>query len=141
MLCFASSIISFREIKLKMPEIKVIYARQRKYIFFLMALYVLGYGFTSYQSIFLGLILGTSLSLFNLWLLVRKTSTFGDDILQGKKVRSLGTFSRMATAVLAVIIALEYPESLNFISVIIGLMTIYFVIMIDFFVQSFHTRK
>ncbi|WP_174734257.1 ATP synthase subunit I [Mesobacillus harenae] len=124
-----------------MPEIKVIYARQRKYIFFLMALYVLGYGFTSYQSIFLGLILGTSLSLFNLWLLVRKTSTFGDDILQGKKVRSLGTFSRMATAVLAVIIALEYPESLNFISVIIGLMTIYFVIMIDFFVQSFHTRK
>ncbi|NMD70075.1 ATP synthase subunit I [Bacillus sp. DNRA2] len=124
-----------------MFEIKSMYTRQRKYIFFLLALYVLGWGFTTYQSVFLGLILGTSLSLFNLWLMVRKTDKFGDAVLQGKKVRSLGSFSRMATAALAVMIALRYPESFHLVSVVLGLMTSYIVIMIDFFLQSFHSHK
>ncbi|AYA78166.1 ATP synthase subunit I [Robertmurraya korlensis] len=124
-----------------MPEIQSIYIRQRKYIFFLLALYVLGWGFTSYQTIFLGLILGTSLSLFNLWLLARRTIKFGDAIAKGEKVRSLGMFSRMATAVLAVMITLEYPDKLHLYSVIIGLMTSYVVIMIDFFLQAFHSHK
>ena len=61
-----------------MPDYKLIYKRVRKYILYLLALYVLGWGFTSHQTVFLGLILGTSLSLFNLWLLVRKTKKFGE---------------------------------------------------------------
>lgn len=122
-----------------MSEIKEMYTRQRKYIFLLLALYVLGWGFTSYQDIFLGLILGTSLSLFNLWLLVRKADKFGDAVVQGKKVRSLGSFSRMATAALAVMITFKYPESIHLISVVLGLMTMYVVIMIDFLLQSFHS--
>lgn len=124
-----------------MPEFKAMYVRQRKYIFLLLSVYVLGWGFTSYQSIFLGLILGTSLSLFNLWLIVRKAQRFGDAVEKGKSVRSLGTVSRMASAALAVIIALEYPEKLHLISVVLGLMTSYIVIMIDYFLQSFHLRK
>lgn len=124
-----------------MSELKGMYTRQQKYIFFLLALYVLGWGFTDYQHIFLGLVLGTSLSLFNLWLLVKKTDQFGDSLLSGRKVRSLGMLSRMAAAVLAVIIALEYPEQIHLVSVIIGLMTSYLVIMIDFFVQSFRSRN
>lgn len=122
-----------------MSEIKVMYIRQRKLMFFLLAFYVLGWGFTSYQPIFLGLILGTSLSFFNLWLMVKRTDKFGEAVLQGKKVRSLGSFSRMATAALAVMIALKYPDSVHLISVVLGLMTIYFVIMIDFFLHSFHS--
>lgn len=122
-----------------MSDMKAMYTRQRKYIFYLMSLYVLGWGFTEYKSIFLGLVLGTALSLFNLWLMVRKTDKFGEAVLQGKKVRSLGSFSRMATAALAVIIALKYPDSFHLISVVLGLMTIYVVIMIDFFLQSFHS--
>jgi ATP synthase protein I len=124
-----------------MSDIKAMYARQRKYIFFLLALYVLGWGFTSYQSIFLGLILGTGISLFNLWLMARKTVRFGEAVLQGKRVRSLGSFSRMASAAFAVIIALRYPESFHLISVVLGLMTSYIVIMIDFFLQSLHLHK
>lgn len=124
-----------------MSELKGMYTRQQKYIFFLLALYVFGWGFTDYQHIFLGLVLGTSLSLFNLWLLVKKTDQFGDSLLSGRKVRSLGMLSRMAAAVLAVIIALEYPEQIHLVSVIIGLMTSYLVIMIDFFVQSFRSRN
>jgi ATP synthase protein I len=124
-----------------MSEIKTMFIRQRKYIMFLLAAYVLGWGFTPYQSIFLGLIFGTSLSLFNMWIMVRKADNFGEAVLQGKKVRSLGSFSRYATAAFAVIISLEYPESLHLISVVLGLMTSYIVIMIDFFLQPKQIHK
>jgi ATP synthase protein I len=124
-----------------MPELQTMFLRQRRWMFFLLSIYVLGWGFTSYQSIFLGLIFGTCLSLFNLWLMVRKTVKFGESVDQGKKVRSLGSFSRFATAALAVVVSMRYPDQLHLISVVIGLMTAYIVIMIDFFMQNLHSHK
>lgn len=88
-------------------------------------------GFTPYQDIFLGLALGTSFSLYNLWILVRKSKQIQQAIEEGRTARSLGTVSRMAAAGLAVLIALKFPEHFHLISVVIGLMTIYIVIMID----------
>ncbi|MEH7252719.1 ATP synthase subunit I [Neobacillus niacini] len=124
-----------------MPEFQTMFARQRKWMFFLLSFYVLGWGFTAYQSIFLGLILGTSLSLFNLWLMARKIDKFGQAAAEGRTVRSLGSFSRMATGALAIVITLKYPEQFHLISVVIGLMTSYIVIMIDFFMHNFHSDK
>lgn len=122
-------------------DIRTIFNRLRRHIFFLLAFYVLLWGFTPYKAVFLGLTLGTSLSLFNMWLLVKRMDRFSSAIDEGKPLRSLGTVSRMATAVLAVLIALKFPEHLNIYSVIVGLMTSYIVIMIDFFVQTFNSRK
>jgi ATP synthase protein I len=119
-----------------MPDLQAMFSRQRRWMFFLLSIYVLGWGFTAYQSIFLGLIFGTSLSLFNLWLMVQKMNQFGDNVLKGKKVRSLGTLSRLATGALAVVVAMRYPDEFHLISVVIGLMTAYIVIMIDFFIHS-----
>lgn len=126
-----------------MPEIDIrtIFNRLRSYIFFLLAFYVLVWGFTPYKAVFLGLTLGTSLSLFNMWLLVKRMDRFSEAIDQGKSLRSLGTVSRMATAILAVLIAVKFPDYLNIYSVIVGLMTSYIVIMIDFFVRTFNSRK
>jgi ATP synthase protein I len=73
--------------------------------------------------------------------MVRKTVKFGESVDQGKKVRSLGSFSRFATAALAVVVSMRYPDQLHLISVVIGLMTAYIVIMIDFFIQHFHLHK
>ena len=135
---FASFI---QEIKPTMPEFQTMFARQRKWMFFLLSFYVLGWGFTAYQSIFLGLILGTSLSLFNLWLMARKIDKFGQAVQAGNnKVGSLGSFSRLATGALAVVITLRYPDHFHLISVVIGLMTSYIVIMIDFFIQNYFTN-
>jgi ATP synthase protein I len=124
-----------------MPDVISIYQRSRSYIFFLLSLYVLGWGFTSYKSIFLGLILGTTLGLFNLWLLAKKMDKFGDAVASGGRVPSLGLLSRMATAVLAVMIAVEYPDFFHLYSVILGIVTPYIVIMIDFFLHTFLLRK
>jgi ATP synthase protein I len=124
-----------------MPEFQTMFARQRKWMFFLLSFYVLGWGFTAQQSIFLGLILGTSLSLFNLWLMARKIDKFGEAAAEGRQIRSLGSFSRMATGALAIVITMRYPDQFHLISVVIGLMTSYIVIMIDFFTHNFYSDK
>lgn len=120
-----------------MFDLQLMFRRYRKYIFFLLALYVIGWGFTEYQSVFLGLMLGTSISLYNLWAMVRKSKQFSLALEEGKKA-SLGTASRMAAAIVAVFFALKFPDYFHLISVILGLMTMYIVIMIDFAIQ--HSR-
>lgn len=120
------------------PEI---FRRQLKHILMLLSLFVVGWGFTDYQTVFAGLILGTSLSLYNLWILARRTQKFGDSVVEGRKVRSLGSLSRLAVAALAVIISTGYPEHFHLLSTVLGLMTSYIVIMIDFFIQSIYIRR
>ncbi|MEH7180685.1 ATP synthase subunit I [Neobacillus vireti] len=124
-----------------MQEFQTMFIRQRKWMFFLLSFYVLGWGFTAHQSIFLGLILGTSLSLFNLWLMARKIDKAGQAAAEGRQLRSLGSFSRMATGALAIVITMRYPEQFHLISVVIGLMTSYIVIMIDFFSHNYFLHK
>jgi len=121
-----------------MPEFSAMYIRQRKYLFFFLAVCILGWGFTPYQTIFLGLAFGTTISIINLRLLVKKVDKFGEMASQGGKLRSLGLGYRMLTSIIAVIIAMEFTEYFHVISVVIGLMTAYIVIMIDYFFQIFH---
>ncbi|MFL6517019.1 MAG: ATP synthase subunit, partial [Bacillus sp. (in: firmicutes)] len=59
----------------------------------------------------------------------------------GKKPKSLGSLSRMAVAGIAALIALRYPEQFDMISLVIGLMTSYIVIMIDYFYHALHVHK
>lgn len=124
-----------------MPEFVEMYNRARKWILYLLSIYVLGWGFTSYQTIFLGLILGTAFSFINLWMLLRKMKKFDKSITNGKKVRSLGSLSRMAMAAIAVIIATKWPQNFDVICVVMGLMTTYIVIMIDYLFHSFYVHK
>lgn len=119
-----------------MLEFRQMYNRHLKYFLYLLSLLFLGWGFSPFKSIFLGLALGVTVSLLNHWLLVKRMKRFNDAIAKGKKIRTMGTLSRMAIAVLAVFIAVSYPGQFHFFSVIIGLMTSYIVIMIDFIIQA-----
>jgi ATP synthase protein I len=112
------------------------FSRHVKYILNLLALYAIGWGVTEYQSVFLGLALGTAVGLYNHWLMARKTKQIGQAVAEGKKFRSLGTLSRMAAAVFAVFVAMRNPDTFHLVSVIIGLMTPYLVIMIDFLIEA-----
>ncbi|UOQ50251.1 ATP synthase subunit I [Gracilibacillus caseinilyticus] len=115
-----------------MNQYKHIITRQRKWMFYLLALFVLGLGLTPYTRIFLGLLLGTTLSFYNLWVMQRKIDRFGQAVVKGGRAFGIGTFTRFATAGLAVLIALHYEEHFHSLAVIMGLMTTYVVIMIDF---------
>ncbi|RFU62327.1 ATP synthase subunit I [Peribacillus glennii] len=124
-----------------MPELQSMFKRQRTYIMFLLVLYVLGAGFTPYYTIFMGLILGTGFSLFNLWSLVRKNRKFSEAVAANEKAKSLGTLTRIAIGALAAVVALRYPEHFHVVSMVIGLMTAYVVIIIDFFIQNLRREK
>ncbi|WP_058308699.1 ATP synthase subunit I [Gracilibacillus massiliensis] len=115
-----------------MNQYKKMITRQRKWMFYLLALFVLGWGFTPYPRIFLGLLLGTALSLYSLWVMQRKIDRFGQAVQEGGRITGIGTFTRLATAALAVIIAMRFEEHFHLMAVILGLMTTYVVIMIDF---------
>jgi ATP synthase protein I len=136
-----SPTIFLRRINSIMPELELMFIRQRKYIMFLLAIYVACAGFTPYRSVFLGLILGTAFSLFNLWSMVQKNRKFSEAVAAEKKVKSLGSLTRISMGALAAVIALRYPEHFHIVSVVIGLMTAYLVIMIDFVIQNLRDRK
>ncbi|MCM3788826.1 ATP synthase subunit I [Domibacillus indicus] len=123
-----------------MSELQQSIRRQRMYLFYLLSIFVLGWGFTSAQSIFAGLILGTILSMCNHWLISRRMLRFNKAVDNDLKPPRLGTSTRIATAALAAIIALRNPEQFHMISTIVGLMTAYAVIMIDFVIQHFIKR-
>lgn len=109
---------------------------QRKWMLYLLAILFLGAGFTPYPRIFLGLILGSTVSFYNMWLLQRKVQALGKAVANNTKMSGIGTISRVAASVLVVLIALQYEEIFHFYSVVIGLTTSYFIMMIDFFVRS-----
>ncbi|REJ08901.1 ATP synthase subunit I [Halobacillus trueperi] len=106
--------------------------RQRKWMFYLLALFVLGWGITPWQPIFLGLLLGSALSFYNLWLMQRKIRKLGEASADNRSVRGIGTFTRLASGALAVVIALQFEEYFHLIAVVLGLMAAYFVILIDY---------
>ncbi|MFJ8258978.1 ATP synthase subunit I [Peribacillus asahii] len=118
-----------------MPELDTMFIRQRKYILYLLSIYILGAAFTPYDTIFQGLMLGTMCSLINFWSMVKKNRKFTEAAVAGRKMKSLGSVTRMSVGALAAVIALQYPDKFQIASVVMGLMTAYFVIMIDYFIQ------
>ncbi|MGE6630348.1 ATP synthase subunit I [Bacillus sp. NPDC077027] len=118
-----------------MDDPKQIFRRQSKYMLYLLAIFVLGYALPSYKTIFLGLIIGTIFSFFNLLLILQRMRAFDHSIETGKPIRSLGSAARWCNGLIAGAIAWRYPEYVHLAGVVIGLMTIYPVIMIDSFIQ------
>ena len=68
-----------------MQELDKMFHRQRKYMVYLLGIYVLGVILTTYDKIFQGLILGTIFSLFIFWSMVQKNKKFSEAVAAGKK--------------------------------------------------------
>jgi ATP synthase protein I len=114
-----------------MQDLQQVYARQKKLVFFLLAFCALGWGFTSVQSVFAGLAIGSLFGLYNFWLLVRRLEKFDRSLSEGKKVASLGTALRFASGIAAVAIAISIPEHIHLASTVIGLMIPYVYLLVD----------
>lgn len=121
-----------------MQEYEQMLKRQKKWMLYYLACLALGVALTSYHHVITGLFLGTVLSFYNLWLLQRKITKFGDVIVNGSKMFGLGTFTRIATVILALIIGYEYETYFHLGAIVGGLMTMHLVIIIDFAI--FHTK-
>ncbi|MCZ2257535.1 ATP synthase subunit I [Sporosarcina sp. G11-34] len=114
-----------------MQTLQEIHHRQRRIVFFLLALFVLGWGFTEWKPIFAGLILGSLFGLYNFWILVRRMEKFDRKIAEGKKGATLGTALRFASGVAAAALATAMPEQFDLISTVIGFAVPYIVLLVD----------
>ena len=103
-----------------MQTLQEIHKRQRRALFFLLALFVLGWAFTEWKTVFAGLILGSLFGLYNFWILVRRYEQFERAIAEGKKRISLGTAMRFASGIAVAAIATAMPEQFDLISAVIG---------------------
>lgn len=121
-----------------MQTMQEIFNRQKKALFFLLALFGLGWFFTDYPTIFAGLILGSLFGLYNFWILVRRMARFERAITEQTRGKSIGTALRFASGVAAAAIALSLPEEFNLISTVIGLMIPYILLLADRLL--FHTK-
>ncbi|MGM9988840.1 MAG: ATP synthase subunit I [Bacillaceae bacterium] len=122
-------------------DIKHIFSSYLKTSLYLLALFFIGWGFTKEQEFFLGLIVGTLAALYSMWLLSKKVEQFGEAVSSGQQVKSLGTLSRFAAAVLAILIALYFEAYINLYGVILGLMASYVVVTINFILlQKKHSQ-
>ncbi|WAA12180.1 ATP synthase subunit I [Fervidibacillus halotolerans] len=120
-----------------MPDLELLYNRYKKYMYFILAIVALGWGFTVFKTFFAGLFLGISVSFLNLWLLKQRTLRLSKAVQKNKTVYSIGTFSRLAYVALAVLVALKYPDVFHLIATIIGFTVSYIVIFIDLIVLFF----
>ncbi|MDN4524796.1 ATP synthase subunit I [Fictibacillus fluitans] len=124
-----------------MTEYTTTYRRYIKLTLFMLSFFVLGYGVTSYQSIFLGLSFGTLFSLYNLWSMYSRIERLGQAVINQQKVRTMGSLSRLLVGGLAVLIAMRYPQFFNLLSVVIGLMSVYIIMLIDSLTKTIRTPK
>lgn len=124
-----------------MLEMHQIFAKQKKILFFLLALCALGWGFTSLKTVFAGLAVGVLFGHYNFWILVRRMERFDRALSEGKKAPSLGMGLRFTSGVAAAAVAITWPEYFHLVSVVIGLMIPYVLLVVDRIIFHVKTNK
>lgn len=124
-----------------MIDLHQIYLKQKKGLFFLLALCIIGWFFTPYPTIFSGLGLGACFGTYNFWILVRRMDKFDHSFNEGKKVVSLGSGLRFASAVAAILLPIALPQYFNIISAVVGLMIPYAILFIEALVSLVKASK
>lgn len=115
-------------------NLDVIVRRQKKWMVSLITISLVAAFATKYSAFFFGYSIGALFSMYSIWLLARKVKLVAQRAAMGKGSRSLGTVSRLAATILAVFCTIKFPETFNVYGVVLGLVTCYIVIMIDYFI-------
>ncbi len=114
-----------------MQTLQEIFKKQKKALFFCLALFVLGWGFTEYKTVFAGLILGSLFGLYNFLILVRNMERTERKFSEGKQSISLGTAFRFASGIAAVALATAMPRHFDLIGTVIGFAIPYILLLLE----------
>ncbi|MFB5662741.1 ATP synthase subunit I [Alteribacillus sp. HJP-4] len=95
---------------------------------YVLALYVLGWGFLPYPEVFLSLGTGCIIGLYNVWSMYRDVRNVGAAAEENKRTFSFGMVSRLAAGALAAILLIRFPDYFHIIGLVAGLMTPYAII-------------
>lgn len=119
-----------------MLDLHHVFTKQKKALFYMLAICALGWGFTPYSSIFAGVAVGLCFGTYNFWILVRRMKKFDRAMSEGKKAVSLGSALRFGSGVAVAVVVLTWPQHFHLISAVIGLMIPYVFLFVEAFVNS-----
>ncbi|MXQ52919.1 ATP synthase subunit I [Shimazuella alba] len=88
---------------------------------------------TPYRAFFCGLLLGTSVSLYNYLYLFWKLKLVVESVQTGNRVRGTGMVNRFLVVVFAMIIAARFPDTLDVRGVLVGLPLCYILSIFSYF--------
>lgn len=111
-----------------------------KVMCYLLALFLLGWAFTRYDAIFLGLLLGGAVSFINALYTALKVRQFSERQQAGMKPRGLGMLTRFSMAALAAMAALRFPELIQIHALVVGLILAPAILFIDGLISAFRIR-
>jgi len=107
-----------------------------RYTLFIIVLFLIGI-LTPYARVFLGLVLGTTVSLINVTYTAWKVNQIGQfaansqNNTSSKKPLFSGMITRFATSILAIMVVYQYPDYIQLFSTIIGLFIAQIVMIVD----------
>jgi ATP synthase protein I len=113
-----------------MSEYRLMAKRQRIWMLGLLGLFIVLALIMPQRNLFAGICLGAAISFYNLWLLQRKANVQGEAAARYGKRKGIGMISRFASAALGALLVIQLDWSI--VGFVIGLMTSYAVIMVDF---------
>lgn len=114
---------------------KIKVTRIIRYTFIILFIFLLGV-FTPYYQFFAGLLIGGAVSLLNTYYTARKINRMGEiasqlgEDFQGRYM-STGMSTRVATSVLIVLLAMQFPEYFNLYTTIFGLFIAQLISVVD----------
>lgn len=124
-----------------MEEFVRMEVRQRKWMLYLLAIFILGATVTPYDRFFLGLAFGHLVSYYGLRILHNRAKAFSEAVIHEKRTSGLGSFLRLIGAGLAVWLALKFDHKVHIIGVVLGLTTSYLVMIVDYTIYSIRQSK
>ncbi|MEH6890745.1 ATP synthase subunit I [Bacillus sp. JJ864] len=109
--------------------------------YYILALMLLGWGFTPFSPHFLGIGLGFLVSTYCVWILGRRIEKIGESIVNKSKSPTLGMINRFAAAILGAIIMYEIEHHMVMWAFAVGIMGGYILIVINLAYYSMKDTK
>lgn len=119
-----------------MVEFDHMVSNQRKWMLCLLGFFILGFILTPYRNAFLGLFFGGVISLINLFLLHAQGKKFAKAVIGEGNFMMIGPFLRLLIVCATLFLAYKFANTVLFWSMVIGLVTSYFVMIGDVFMRS-----
>lgn len=118
-----------------MQEFDQLVARQRKWMLYILALFILlAAVLPEHRPLFLGLLLGSVISYYGMRILHNRLKKFGETVIESARPIGLGTFVRLLGGALAVFLAFYLGDKVSYVGVVAGLGMAYVVLLVDAFI-------
>lgn len=115
-----------------MEEYNRLVERQRKWMLYLLMFFLITILITPYERFFMSLLLGYAAGYYSLRFLQSRIKAYVQAVVTEGRTRSLGTFMRIASIGIIVLLASRFPDKIHIPWFALGIGLAYVVLFVDF---------